>query len=89
MIGGGAHLAAALYNHPAGSWSTVSVEGTVCSWPWDTGPAGSPLMMIPHHVAVVVGFVLVGLSMHARCYSDAGASTRPIEAERLSAISTG
>lgn len=66
VIGGGAQLVAALYNHFAGSVVDHFGRRNGLLLAMGYGAGGFGLMMIPHPVAVVVGFVLVVLGMHAR-----------------------
>lgn len=66
VIGSGAQLAAALYNHFAGSVVDRLGRRNGLLLAMGYGAGGFGLMVIPHPVAVVVGFVLVVLGMHAR-----------------------
>lgn len=66
VIGSGAQLVAALYNHFAGSVVDCLGRRNGLLLAMGYGAGGFGLMVIPHPVAVVVGFVLVVLGMHAR-----------------------
>lgn len=66
VIGSGAQLVAALYNHFAGSVVDCLGRRNSLLLAMGYGAGGFGLMVIPHPVAVVVGFVLVVLGMHAR-----------------------
>ncbi|MDY6055167.1 MFS transporter [Micrococcus sp.] len=66
VIGGGAQLVAALYNHFAGSVVDRLGRRNGLLLAMGYGAGGFGLMVIPHPVAVVAGFVLVVLGMHAR-----------------------
>jgi len=66
VIGSGAQLVAALYNHFAGSVVDRLGRRNGLLLAMGYGAGGFGLMVIPHPVAVVVGFVLVVLGMHAR-----------------------
>ena len=66
VIGSGAQLVAALYNHFAESVVDCLGRRNGLLLAMGYGAGGFGLMVIPHPVAVVVGFVLVVLGMHAR-----------------------
>lgn len=66
VIGGGARMVAALYNHFAGFVADHLGRRNGLLLAMGYGACGFGLMVIPHPVAVVVGFFLVVLGMHAR-----------------------
>lgn len=66
FIGAGAQLAAALYNNFASSITTRLGRKNSLLLAMGYGVAGFFLMVIPHPIAVVVGFLLVVVGMHAR-----------------------
>ncbi|MDO5067517.1 MAG: MFS transporter [Propionibacteriaceae bacterium] len=66
IIGGGAQLIAALHNHVAGSVVNRLGRRNGLLLAMGYGVAGFALMVIPHPAAVVPGFILVVLGMHAR-----------------------
>lgn len=66
VIGGGAHLLAAAYNHFAGPTIDRLGRKNGLLLAMTYGAAGFGLMVFPNQAAVIVGFVLVVLGMHAR-----------------------
>ncbi|MCI1641537.1 MAG: MFS transporter [Actinomyces sp.] len=66
VIGGGAQLCAALYNHFAGRVVDRVGRKSGLLLAMGYGAAGFALMVIPNAVAVVIGFVLVVVGMNAR-----------------------
>lgn len=66
FLGGGAQLAAALYNQFAGPLVERVGRKIGLLLAMGYGVVGFAFMMIPHPVAVVVGFIFVVIGMHAR-----------------------
>ncbi|WP_227718749.1 MFS transporter [Micrococcus sp. FDAARGOS_333] len=86
VIGGGAQLVAALYNHFAGSVVDRLGRRNGLLLGMGYGVGGFGLMVIPHPVTVVVGFVLVVLGMHARGPITRAVANRIIPSHRRATV---
>lgn len=86
IIGGSAQLLAALYNHYASSVVDRLGRRNGLLLAMGYGVAGFGLMVVPHPAAVVVGFVLVVLGMHARGPITRAVAHKVIPAHRRATV---
>lgn len=86
VIGGGAHLVAAAYNHFAGPLVDQLGRKNGLLLAMTYGAAGFGLMVIPNQAAVIVGFVLVVLGMHARGPINRAVANKEIPSHRRATV---
>ncbi|MFW0119862.1 MFS transporter [Rothia sp. CCM 9417] len=86
IIGGSAQLLAALYNHYASSVVDRLGRRNSLLLAMGYGVAGFGLMVVPHPAAVIAGFVLVVLGMHARGPITRAVANKVIPAHRRATV---
>lgn len=86
VIGGGAHLLAAAYNHFAGPTIERLGRKNGLLLAMTYGAAGFGLMVFPNKAAVIVGFVLVVLGMHARGPINRAVANKEIPSHRRATV---